>query len=283
MANERTHGTATARANLIRWSLAAVALLTACGCARPRAFLPPFRRAPAPTVESLLAPLRQRAAPISTLWLRAGVAIRQSGRPGKAIFNATILAQPPDRVRLRAYRNVTILVFDLLADARELRLHDTVEDRYYAADYSRLRQSNSLWAGFSPSLLIQALAVEQTVLDRAASARSATVFRRWRTLELRLDTAEDRMRVALDSAGRQIVGLAYERAAGGKPVQVRYGEMVEAGGVRLPRWIEVEIAATGTRMRLDVSEYKVNQPFDAKVFRLEAPPGRPWLPLENLK
>jgi hypothetical protein len=274
--------TATPAAQWMRWSAATLLLLCAGGCARPLAVISPFRPAP-PTVESLLAPLRQRSKPIETLWLRASVTVRQSGYLGKGIFAATVLAQPPDRLRLLAYRNATIRIFDLLADGKGLRLHDTVKDRYYAADYGALRQSQTMWAGFSPSLLIQALTVEQTVCERAASARSATIVRRWRTIELSLDGADDRVQVAFDRRGRQIVGLTHEPTPGQKSTRVRYGQMAETAGVWLPRWVELDIASTGTRMRLDVSEYKVNQPFGPAVFALNAPAGRSWLPLETLK
>jgi hypothetical protein len=234
-------------------------------------------------VEDLIAPLRERSKPIETLWLRARVAVRRSSYLGQGIFDATVLAQPPDRIRLRAYSSATILMFELLADGKGLRLHDTIKDRYYAAEYGALRQANSLWAGFSPSLLIQALAVEQTVLDRATSARSASTYRRWKTIELRLESAEDRMCVDFDRTGQQIVGLTYERPSDKKPMRVRYGEMAAIAEVRLPRWVEIEIGSLRSRMRLDVFEYKVNQPFGPTVFSLEAPPGRTWLPLEILK
>jgi len=257
--------------------------LSVAGCATSRGLLGPLQRAPAPTVEQLAAPLRERAKRIETLWMRARVSVRQSGRVGRGIFDATVLAQPPAHLRLRAYRSATIPVFDLLADAKGLRFHDTIENRYYAAEYGTLRRANSPWAGLSPSLLFQAVVVEQTILDRVASARSTRVRRRWKTIELRLESADDQLRVVFDRLGQRVVELTYEPASGEKPTWIRYGEMMESAGVRLPRRAEIKIGPSGMRMRLDISEYKMNQTFVPRVFSLDPPPGQRWLPLEMLR
>jgi hypothetical protein len=271
------------RAKWIRLAATGLFLLTAWGCARPLAFISHFRRERPPTVESLTAPLRRRFRPVKTLWLRARVRVRQPGRPGQGIFDATILAEFPDLLRLRAYRNATILVFDFLANEKELRLHDALSKQYYSADYETLRRSRSPWSGLTPSLLIQALLVDQTVLDRILSARSATVRRRWKTLEVSCETADGNVRIVFDRAGGQIVGLTYRSAAGGKPTRVDYGEMVDVEGVRLPRWVEVEHGPSRMRLRLDVLEYKVNPPLSPEVFAIRLPAGQSWWPLETLR
>lgn len=256
-------------------------LLSAWGCARPLGFVFPFRREPTPTVESLVGPLRQRSKPVETVLLRARVTVHQPGSVGKGTFDASVFVQPPDHFRLRAFQNVSFLVFDLLADADGLRLHDATEKRYYAATYDTLRKANSPWGGLTPSLLIRALTVEQAVLDGVALARSASVRRRWNTIELRLETAEEHIQVVFDRTGRQIVGLTHERATGEKPMRIQYGEMMEVEGVQLPRWAELRIDSSRLRMRLNVSEYKINKTPPPKVFSLEAPAGQPWLPLEK--
>lgn len=270
-------------AKWMRWGAAALLALGAWSCARPRGFIPSFRREPVPTPETLTAPLRERAKSIETLQCRARVSVWQPFRPGRRHFLALMVVRPPDQLRLRAYREGMILVFDLLADGEGLRLRDAIDKRYYAAGYERLRRSGSPWASISPSLLFQALAIEQTVLGRVASARSAKVRRRWKTINLDLETADGRVRIAFDRAGQRIVTLAYKGTASERWTRVRYGEMIEVEGVRLPRWAEIEHGPTRTRLRFDVLQYKINRSFRPEVFRLKAPADQPWLPLETLR
>jgi len=267
----------------MRWGAGLLLALSAVGCARPRGFVAPFRREPVPTVETLTVPFRGRAKSIETLWLQARVSVWQPLRPGRQHFLATVLIQPPDRLRLRAYRSATILVFDLLASGEEVRLHDAIGRLYYAADYEALGRSGSPWAGLSPSLLFQALAIEQTFLDRLASANSARVRRRWRTLELNLETTDGRVRIAFDRAGQRIVAVTYRRTARERPIRVEYGETIKVEGVQLPRWAEIRHGPSRTRLRFDVSQYKINRSFGPEVFRLQAPASQPWLPLEMLR
>ncbi len=262
-------------------ALAAAALVLLCSCAhwvQPPGWL---RREPPPTVESLLGPLRARAQPVRTLWLRANAAVSRSRRPGKTIFQATLLAQPPDRLRLRAYRSSTILVLDLLAEPSGLRVCDALQKRYYASDYETLRRAGSLWAAFSAPLLIQALTVESTVLDRAASARASRVRPHWTTFELTLDLPDGRACVFFRRSDFQIVSVVWEEPNGAS-ARITYAAMREIDGIRLPERIDLRLDPAEMHLRLDVTEYKVNADFDRRAFILQAPAGTPWLPLDKM-
>lgn len=269
---------------LVRWALWAAVSSLLAGCAakfRPGGL---FRPGPCPTVEEIVAHLGQRSRPVRTLWLRGRVSMWQRGYPGRRHFEATILADVQQRrVRLRAYRNYTILIFEILADDWGLRFRDAVENRYYAASYERLRLAGSPWAGISPRLLIQALLVEQSVAENALQAEKATVRRRWGWLRMRLETSKARVRIRLDRAGDRILRMRYEPASDAGTVELRYGEMIEVEGVRLPRWAEIDYRPTHTRLRLDAWEYKVDRRFAPEVFMLNPPEGQGWLALEGLR
>ncbi|MCX8037291.1 MAG: DUF4292 domain-containing protein [Candidatus Sumerlaeia bacterium] len=262
-------------------ALAAVAQMLLSACAHWGR--PPLwpRREPPPTVESLLAPLRARAQPVRTLWLRANATVSRTGRPGKAIFQATVLAQVPDRLRLRAYRNSTILVLDLLADPSGLRVCDALQKRYYASDYETLRVAGSSWAGFSAPLLIQALTVEATVLDRAAVARASRIRRHWTTFELMLELPDGRARVFFRRNDLQIASVLWQEPDGAT-TRITYQAIREVDGVRLPERVDVRHDASEMHLRLDVTEYKVNADFDPRAFVLQAPAGTAWLPLDKM-
>jgi len=267
----------------IRWSIVALALLMAWGCAVPSRFRGPFRPAPTPTVEELVGPLRQRLQPVKTLRFKAQVSAWQSRRPGRLHFEALAGIEPPNQLRLRAYRSATVTIFDLLANEKGLHLHDAVNNEYYAADYATLRRADSLWAAFTPSLLVQALTVEQSILERVASARAVSVHRHWGTFELRIENADGSARFFFDRKSRDLVSLIHEGAGSQGTTRLRYGKMVEVEGVRLPQWVEVDHRPTRIRLRLEITEYKVNQSFPPGAFVLKAPAGKQWLPLETFR
>lgn len=275
----------------IRTAGLALAVAVAGGCAPARTWLRPPCLEPAPAVEALVAPLRERARPVDTLWLRARVVARRQLRPGVQHFDATLLADVPDRLRLRAYRNATILVFDALADEQGLRLRDAMNKRYYAGTYDELARARSPWAGLRPSFLLQGLLVEQSIVEWMAEAESATARRRWRGIELRLEVPDGRLRIRFDRAGREIVDVIHEPAAGGKASRLRYGPMFEVENVRLPAWIEIRHGPSRTRTRIELfrdpdnSEMapKINPRLQERVFTLRPPAGQPWLPLTTLK
>jgi len=267
-------------AKFFRSAVVAALAVAAAGCAgrlKP-AFL---TRPPAPTIEQLRVVLGERARPVRTLWIRGRVSIWQRGLPGRQHFEATILLEPPDRLRLRAYRNATILIFDLLADGEGIRLHDIMEKSYYAADYATLRRSRSVWLWISPPVLSRALLADQTVLGDISSAHSVRIRRRWKTSEIRLERETGSERVFFDPRSERIVEIRYKAVSGGRALAIKYGESIEAEGFRLPRWIEITYGPLGLRLRLDVSQYKVNRAFRPEVFEMRPPPGETWLPLEK--
>jgi len=269
---------------LVRFAALGLLLAVVGGCATPVGFIPSFRREPPPSVEDLVAPLRQRAKPAKTLWLESRVRARRPGRLGQGIFTSTILIERPDHLRLRGYRSATFMIFDLLADGEGMRLRDATQSdparQYYAATYERLRLANSSLAGLTPSLLISALMIEHTIVERVTSAQMVSVRRRWKTVEMRLETNDERIWVTFDRAGENILAVRYESAAGGRPTYLRYGEMVEADGLRLPQQLEIEHGQSRMRLRLEVRQYKVNPTFRPEVFMMEPPAGQSWLPLD---
>jgi len=251
-------------------------------CATPVGFI--LRREPPPRVEDLVAPLRQRAKPVKTLWLESRVRVRRSGRLGQGIFTSTILIERPDHLRLRGYRSATFLIFDLLADSESMRLRDATQNdparQYYAATYEQLRLSNSPLAGLTPRLLINALLIEHTIAERVSKAHTVGVRRGWKAMEMRLETEGERMRITFDRTGRMILAVRYESTARGRPTYLRYGKMVESEGIRLPQQLEIEHGSSRMRLRLEVTQYKVNPTFRPEVFIMEPPAGQPWLPLD---
>ena len=267
----------------MRGYVAPILLFLAAGCAgslRPAGRL---WREGTPTVEALVAPLRREAVPIETLWLRGRVTLRRRYLPGRLHCDVTVLAEPPDRLRLRAYRNVTIRVMDVLADARGVRIYDALENRYFAGGSEALPVSGLPWVDLAKALLQDGLLVEQAVLRRVDSATRAQVRRRWKTWEMRLEHAGECCLVRFDRATGRIVALSRTPARGGVAARLQYGDFLEVGGVQLPRRVELEYGRA--RVRLDVFDDpapKINVPggFDPRVFQLEPPPGQRWLPLE---
>lgn len=265
----------------------AVLPLVATGCIEHLKHAVPFPREPVPTVEDVIAPLHERTTPVATLWLRGSAKLRMKYVPGWMHFDATILATPPDRLRLRAFRNA-VLVYEILADEWGLRVHNAIDKRFYAGSHAFVRRSNVPWTGLASALLRDGLLVESSLLDRLKSGGTATVHRHWKTWELRIEDADGEVRARFDRVTRRVVALRCKPATGGRATRLKYGEMLEVGGVRLPRWVELDHGPSRIHARFDVSEAdrpKVNIPggFDPRVFRLEPPPGQRWLPLDQLR
>jgi hypothetical protein len=257
--------------------LAAVLSLSLTGCAGLA--VGPFRRTPAPTLDELIAPLRQRAQPVKTLYVSSYVSARKRGLPGRLHFQAAIYGEVPSRLRLRGYRAET-LIFQLLADERGIRLEKRMDRQYFFGSYDRIAKTLPILAGLSPGLLFKGLLFEQAVLDELAVARTVGVDRHWRSLELAIQTDRARVRAFFDRDGRQIRQLRYEPLSGERATRIDILETTTVQGLRLPRVVEILHGPSRTRLQIEVGEYRVNPPLDAKVFTLESPTGQ-WLPIEQ--
>lgn len=266
-------------------SAMAILLFSALGCARWGGLSVWPRPKEVVTAETLAESLDDRAASVKSLWLRAKVIASKPGLPGKRHFEATILFESPDRLRLRAYRNNSaFLIFDLMADGWGLRLWNAADKSLYASSYERLRYVESEWAALDPVLFRNGVLVEKMLLETLASADDVRVRRRWKSYELRLEQPDAEIRARFDRASGRLVRLDYRPENDALRARLTYGDMIEVEGVRLPQWVEIEHKKTRTRLRLEVSEYKVNRKFSAEVFRPKWAIGaQSWFPLEALK
>lgn len=86
--------------------------------------------------------VKQRAGEIKNLWAEMTVKIKTGSKEGSAYFKATLLFSPPDKARLRGYRQLTSTLFEILAVNESFVFHLNRERELYVGNINEWRKSS---------------------------------------------------------------------------------------------------------------------------------------------
>jgi hypothetical protein len=226
--------------------------------------------------------LEGRSVTHERLW--AGGEITLCGEPlkGKKFFNATLLYEVPDRMRLRGSRMLTSTLFEYVMNADCVAVLFNRTKEWFGGTLNELERHPEATLGLNPVEIPKALLIQQDFMGRLGGGE----FDRHGVSGgdyLFLRTNGDN-RVAFLLRRKDL--LVREAAVYGKDgrllLRLRYRRYGLFGGEVLPEDLEMFFASSGVTARVHVAEYKFPAHFEDVVFSPTPAVGFKRYPLNRL-
>jgi hypothetical protein len=264
---------------------AGVLLLFITGCAliSSRPFSPLRTDYPAGLDASeIFRVLEGRSVSHERLWAGGEITLRGEPLKGKKFFNATLLYEAPDRLRLRGSRMLTSTLFEYIMSADRVAVLFNHTKEWFGGTQGEFERHPEATLGLNPVELPKALLIQQDFMGRLGGGE---FDRRGVSGEdyLFLSTKGDnRVAFLLRRKDLLVREAAVYRQDGRLLLRLRYRRYGLFLGEILPEELEMYFASSGVMARVHVAEYKFPTRFESAVFSLTPAVGFKRYPLKRL-
>ncbi|MCX7765195.1 MAG: hypothetical protein N2246_00595 [Candidatus Sumerlaeia bacterium] len=236
--------------------------------------------------------IKQRAGEVKNLWAEMTVKIKTGSRAGSAYFRATLLFSPPDKARLRGYRQLTSTLFEILVNNEGFVFHLNREKELYVGNIKEWINSSFPLSEVDVrevAYLLQPLQIFSNALQRKdcqleQTDRNYYFFNIFNLLGSNSFTGKIQMVVRKQDLLIQEIRIYTN--SGSQTALVLYQQYrYFSGGTLLPTKVTIMVykePMTMTKVQLSHINYKVNEVFSPKVFLPPTYEGIKIYPLSKL-
>ncbi len=260
-----------------------LALSSGCSLFRSRPFSPFKESFPVTlTPDEISRRLVIRHSTHDEIWARGKITVSGPSLNGKSFFNATLLFQEPDKLRIRGSRMITSTLFEFIIAGNEAAVSLNMDKQWYSGMRRELLERPEITLGLDPFLVPQAILIQQFFM---AGLRNAD-FNKWCSdgnYYTFLWTSSGVTRGLMVRKKDLLVREAGIYGADGRlAARIRYNAYEIFDGEVFPSDMEILLSCTGLKARVEISEYKQRPGFDPRVFSLEPPRNFTRYPLSAL-
>ena len=259
-----------------------ICFFSGCALFSPKSFSPNEKEYPLDlTPLEILRILEERQGVYTHLWANGGITLSSPKVKGRKFFQATLLYQAPQKLRLRGYRMITSTLFEFIINGDNLALVWNRERKLFRGTRKDLEKYPEATFGMDPLYLPQALLIQQEFIRLLRGQR----FDKWR------EGKDDYVFVTKDGERRAFLlrkkDLLVREAAlysrdGRLSLRLKFRRYAFSNGDILPVELEAFFPKTGLTARVEINEYKHPEAFQDSVFDLTPPRDFECHPLEEI-
>lgn len=226
--------------------------------------------------------LEGRHAPHPRLWASGEIVLRGKPIRGKEFFNATLLFEEPDRLRLRGSRLLASTLFEFIANGDRAALAFNHTKDWIEGSREEFEKHPDALLNLNPTILPRALLIQQRFLRMLAEGK----FNRWQRASNQYifvaADGEERAAFRLNAADLLVREAAFYGRDGSLKLRLTYKRYGMFLGEVLPMEAEAYFAAAGVTAQIQIKEYKFPPEFKEAVFRTTPAEGFTRRPVSSL-
>jgi len=226
--------------------------------------------------------LEGRHAPHPRLWASGEIILRGKQIRGKEFFNATLLFEEPDRLRLRGSRLLASTLFEFIMNGDKAALAFNHTKEWIEGTREDFEKHPDALLNLNPVILPSALMIQQRFLRMLAEGK----FNRWQRARNQyiFVSEEDGGREAfrLNAGDLLVREAAFYGKDGRLKLRLTYKRYGMFLGETLPMEAEAYFVSAGVTAQVRIKEYKFPPEFKEAVFRTTPAEGFTRRPVGSL-
>jgi hypothetical protein len=227
--------------------------------------------------------LKQRHKALPHLWASGKITISGKGIKGKKFFQATILYQEPDSLRLRGSRMITSTLFEFIVNSKRMAVAWNREKMWFEGEREEWVKHPELSLGIDPLFLPKGLLIHQELIRLFDDKRISRWNKKGKSYVFLSEGTEDsREAFEVGTEDLLIREAALYSPEGILSVRLKFLRYDAFDGEILPVELEAFFPQTSITARVQLDAYKFPETFDITVFSLAPPPGYESHPLHEL-
>lgn len=226
--------------------------------------------------------LESRHAPHPRLWASGEIVLRGAPIRGKEFFDATLLFEEPDRLRLRGSRMLVSTLFEFIMNGDRTALAFNHSKDWFEGTREEFEKYPDALLNLNPTILPRALLIQQRFLRMLAEGK----FSRWQRASNQYifvaGEGEEREAFRLNASDLLVREAALYGKDGRLKLRLTYKRYEMFLGEVLPMDAEAYFASAGVTAQVHIKEYKFPPEFKEAVFRTTPAEGFTRRPLSSL-